>query len=326
MFYEARRAAWAEIDLGAIRDNYLALRRLAPGAAFVVCVKGDAYGHGLVRVSKTLADAGAEYLGVATLAEASALRAAGIGTPIVLFGAAPRENVPDILRERIIPVLTTYEDAQLLSEAAAQDPSGLRAEIFIAVETGMGRLGFLHSVKGFDQIREIYGMPGLCVKGIFSHFATADEADPAFALEQIARFDEFDKQLMLQGLDSGERTMANSAAIMNFPQAHYEIVRPGIALYGIYPSDAVDRSIVSLRPAMCVKADIVYLRNVPPGFSVSYGRRFVTQRPSAIGTIPIGYADGLPRCLTGNAWALVGGRRAPVVGTICMDLCMVDVT
>ncbi|MDR1797820.1 MAG: alanine racemase [Clostridiales Family XIII bacterium] len=326
MVYEARRAAWVEIDLGAITENFHSLRRLAFGCETIACVKADAYGHGLVKVSWELVKAGTEYLGVATIEEAMDLRAAGIPVPIVLFGAPPRENIKEALDQQVIPVITTYDDAQLLSEMAVRMDLPHDAEIFIAVETGMGRLGFLHTVKGLDQIREIYQMPKIKVKGIFSHFATADEPDPHFAIEQIERFGAFDKQLTMLGLDIGSRTMANSAAIMYFPQAHFEIVRPGISLYGLYPSEDVDKEILPLRPAMSVKANIVYLRNVPAGYSVSYGRRFVTQRPSTIGTIPIGYADGLSRSLTGKARVLVGGHFAPIVGTICMDQCMIDLT
>ncbi|MDR3305885.1 MAG: alanine racemase [Clostridiales Family XIII bacterium] len=327
MYNEGRRAAWVEIDLDSIVGNYLQIRKITPGCATIACVKADAYGHGLVKVAWELVKSGTEYLGVATLAEAVALRTAGIRTPIVLLSAVPRGNIKDVLDIGVIPVVTTFDDAQLLSEMVGRAGRKKPAEVFIAIETGMGRLGFLYTVKGIAQILQIQSdLPGVHIKGLFSHFATAEDENPSFALSQIDAFSAFENQLALSGLDPGARTMANSAAIMGFPEAHFEIVRPGLALYGMYPSEEMDKDVLPLKPAMSVKANIVYLRKVPPGFTVSYGRTFVTERDSLIGTLPIGYADGLPRNISGRGRVLIRGESAPIVGNICMDQCMIDVT
>jgi alanine racemase len=190
----------------------------------------------------------------------------------------------------------------------------------------MGRIGFLHTADTIAGLAEIARLPNLKIKGIFSHFATADEPDPRYAREQMARFTRFAADLRAAGVPIGYRTMANSAAIMNFPQSHYEGVRPGIVLYGHYPSKTVDRTDLPIWPAMSVKANIVLLKRVPAGFSVSYGAAFTTRRESLIGTLPLGYADGLSRSLSGKGRVLVNGCYAPIVGTICMDQCMIDVT
>ncbi|MCL2494019.1 MAG: alanine racemase [Clostridiales bacterium] len=329
MWGELKRAAWAEIDLAAIEHNFRALRALAPKSGFLCCVKADSYGHGAVPAARTLLSAGAESLGVATIEEAARLREAGISGPIVLLGATPRANAADILALGLTPVVTTPEDARLLSEAsqnAAQNaPLSAPVGIFLALETGMGRLGFLHEEAVLRDIQQVAALPGIHVWAFFSHFATAEEEDQSFALEQIERFDAFCAALRIRGVTAPVRTMANSAAILNFPQAQYELVRPGLALYGLYPAESL-RAKIDLRPAMRVRASIVCLRKVPVGFSVSYGRRFTTGRESLIGTLPIGYADGLPRAASGSARALVRGRSVPIVGSVCMDQCMIDVT
>ena len=320
-----KRAAWAEIDLSAVAHNFRALRALAPESRFICCVKADAYGHGAVPVARTLLSAGAEALGVATLEEAAQLRGSGISAPVALLSAAPRANAADILSLGVTPVVTTWEDARLLSEAVQSAAQSAPAEIFLALETGMGRLGFLREEAALRDIERVAALPGITIGAFFSHFATAEEEDQGFALAQIERFDAFCAALAARGVTAPQRTMANSAAILNFPQAHYELVRPGLALYGLYPAERL-RAKVELRPAMRIQAAISYLRRVPKGFTVSYGKRFVTERESLIGTLPAGYADGLPRALTGSARALVRGHSVPVVGTICMDQCMVDVT
>jgi alanine racemase len=326
MYNEARRAAWAEIRLSDIRENYKALRDLAKGSEVIAAIKADAYGHGAVKVAWELVKEGVNFLGVATLAEAVELRAAGISTPIVLFGATPRGNTKDILDLQVIPLITTFEDARLLSETAANVDSAKTVEVFVAAETGMGRLGFLNDEEGLQSIIAINDLPHMKIKGLFSHFATSDEQDTAYATEQIEKFLAFERRLETLGVTPNYRTMANSAAIVNFPQAHFNAVRPGLSLYGVYASPYVDKGKLPLKPAMSVKANIVYLRKTPPGFSVSYNRRFTTERESLIATLPLGYADGLPRSLTNKGRVLIKGMYAPIVGTICMDQCMIDVT
>jgi alanine racemase len=326
MYNELKRAAWAEIRLSDIRNNYRAIRDQAKDCDIIASVKADAYGHGAVKVAWELIKAGVNSLGVATLAEAAELRTAGIRTPLVLFGATPRGNTKDIADLRVIPVITTFEDARLLSETVERFYPSTTVEVFIGIETGMGRLGFLDDEEGMQAIIAIAGLSRLRIKGLFSHFATADEGDTDYASAQIEKFLAFERQLASFDIAPAYRSIANSAAIARFPEAHFEAVRPGLALYGLYPSEHVDKARLPLSPAMSVKCHIVYLKKTPPNFSVSYGRRFVTRRESLIATLPLGYADGLPRALTGKGRILVNGVYAPIVGTICMDQCMADVT
>jgi alanine racemase len=325
MFDEARRSVWMEISRGNIKDNYLAIRNLAKDCEIIACIKGDAYGHGIVKTAWALVREGVEYLGVATIDEAISLRSAGIRTNIVLLSPVPRGNTKDVIDLRLIPVITTFEDAKLLSDMV-QRTEAKDISYFIAVETGMGRLGFMHTTESFEDIIAISHLPGLTMLGVHSHFSSADESDLSFSLNQLEEYAAFVSHLQEVGIDTGKRSMANSAAIMALPDSHFDIVRPGIALYGIYPSDTIDKSIIGLKPAMTVKAHIVYLKKVPAGTPVSYGHKFITDRESLIATLPVGYEDGLPRNTFGKARILVRGHYAPIVGTICMDLCMADVT
>jgi alanine racemase len=321
-----KRAARVEIDLGALQKNFEAIRALAGDAAVVCSVKADAYGHGAVRASRALADAGADGFGIATIDEAAELREAGITKPIVMYGVCPRGAANDALELGILTVVTTYEDAKLLSEAAARRNEASPAEVILSVDTGMGRIGFLDNEDGAAQIARIAALPNIALSGIASHFATSDEEDTAYTREQIDRFNSFYAQLENTGLRPRIRSIANSAAIARFPEARFAAVRPGIALYGASPSDSVDSGVLPLAPAMSVKANLVYIKKAPAGCSISYGRRFRTERESLIATLPLGYADGLPRNLSGSGRVIIRGRYAPIVGSICMDQCMVDVT
>jgi alanine racemase len=326
MYNETRRAAWVEIDIGALNKNYRVLRALAGDSAFIAAVKADAYGHDAVKASWEFIKAGVEYLGVATLEEAVKLRQARIRTPIVLLGAAPRGNLKDILDLKVIPVITSYEDAALLSGAAVSFAGGKAVDIFLAAETGMGRLGVIFDEEGLSAAVSIARLPGVNILGILSHFSAADDDDPAFTLAQIERFDGIVSALAERGVRPKMRTIANSAGLMRYPQAHYEAVRPGIALYGLYPAPNMNDGMIELKPVMSVHANIVLLRRVPAGFPVSYGHSFITQRESLIGVLPLGYADGLPRVLSGRGRVIVNGVYAPLVGAISMDQTMIDLT
>jgi alanine racemase len=326
MYSETRRAAWVEINLEHIRQNFRALKQLVGGSRIIAAVKADAYGHGAVKTAWELVKEGTDYLGVATIEEAVELRRAGMRIPIVLLSAAPRENVKDILDLNLIPTVTTFEDARRLSDMAVNLQSSRRPEIFIALETGMGRLGFLDDEDNLQQIQAIAALPLLKIHGISSHFAASEEQDSTYSLAQIKRFLSFRSRLMDAGINPPIATMANSGAVIAYPQAHFDAVRPGLSLYGLYPAPTVNNGQLSLKPAMSLKANIVYLRKVPPGASISYGRKFTTGRESLIATLPLGYADGLPRSLNGRGRILVGGQYASIVGNICMDQCMADVT
>ncbi|MDR0817742.1 MAG: alanine racemase [Clostridiales Family XIII bacterium] len=325
MFNEGRRAAWVEIRLPNIVDNFLELRRLSAGSAVIASVKADAYGHGAVKVSWELVKNGVDYLGVATIEEAVALRSAGIRVPIILYSLAPRGNAKDLLDLGITPVISTYDDAVILQEAINVFALKKTVPVFIAIETGMGRLGFLGTKESMEQISHISNMPNIKIQGLFSHLASADSEDETYTNGQIDAMRRFESALAEYGVAPSFCTMANSAAVIKYPQAHFEAVRPGIALYGIYPEASLAGSI-SLEPAMSVRANIVFLKEVPAGFCVSYDMKWQAQRPSLIGTLPLGYADGLPRTLSGKGRVIVNGVYAPIVGNICMDQCMIDVT
>lgn len=315
-----------EISLGGIRENFRAIRSLAQGREMIACIKADAYGHGIVKVAWEYVREGAEYLGVATIDEAIALRSAGIRTKTVLMSPVPRGNPKDVIELDLIPVITTFEDAVLISNIAANIGAKKEIQFFLAIETGMGRLGFMPVTEAMDDIFKILSLPYLHMIGVYSHFATADEQDLSYARRQLDAFLTFAARLRDAGVSVGKRTIANSAAIMALPESLLDIVRPGITLYGLYPSKTMDRSVLPLKPVMSVKANIVYIKTVPPGFTVSYGSHFVTERESVIATLPVGYGDGLPRAMSGKGRILVRGQYAPIVGTICMDMCMADVT
>ncbi|PKM84500.1 MAG: alanine racemase [Firmicutes bacterium HGW-Firmicutes-11] len=318
------RPVWAEIDLTCIDHNIKAIRDMVGETEIFGVVKADGYGHGAVEVSRVLLKNGVSTLAVATLSEAIALRNAGFTCPIVMLGLTPGIYHEEILRYDITPVLASYMDTRVLSSLAVE--ARKTVEILIAVETGMGRVGFLQGKDSITEILGIQSLPNIKIKGIFSHFATADEADKTYAKQQLASFHRFRKELETAGVRVDFLTHANSAGLLELPESRLDAVRPGIILYGCYPSAEVDRNLIDLRPAMSLKANIVFLKKVPPGFSVSYGRKFVTERESMIATLPLGYADGYPRFLSGKGRVLVHGQYAPVVGNICMDQCMIDVT
>ncbi|MDR0852387.1 MAG: alanine racemase, partial [Clostridiales Family XIII bacterium] len=259
MYNDTRRAAWVEIDLGKITDNYKALSGLAPGAKTIPCLKADAYGHGAIKVAWELIKAGADYIGVATLFEAVELRQAGIGKPIVLLGPTPRGNTRDVIDLNILSIITTYEDAWLLSETATRIAPGKTIDVFIALDTGMGRIGFLFTEKDLDQITQIAALPNLKITGLLSHFSAADEEDLSFSEYQLGRLKRFEEVLADRGIRPEMTTIANSAGIIHLPASHLSAIRPGISLYGFAPNEDIPVQTITLEPAMQVKANIVFL-------------------------------------------------------------------
>jgi alanine racemase len=324
MLKETLRPVWAEIDLASIKHNITEIKRRVGNTPIIGVVKADGYGHGAVEVSKVLLNNGVSALAVATLSEAIQLRNAGITVPVIMLGLTPWHYQKILIEYDITPVVASYSDTRALSAMAVK--AGKAVEVLIAVETGMGRIGFMPSKESVNEIIGINNLPNIRIKGIFSHFSSADEKDKSYTFQQIENFNRFYQDLEAAGISIKFRTHANSAATMEVPEAWFDAVRPGIILYGCYPSNEVDKSLLSLKPAMTLKASIVFLKRVPAGTSISYGRKFVTERESVIATIPIGYADGYPRLLSGKGRVLIRGQYAPVVGNICMDQCMVDVT
>lgn len=324
MYQEALRPVWAEINLSNLDYNIKQIRQKVGDKEIIGVVKADGYGHGSVAVSKVLLENGVRTLAIATLQEAITLREAGITCPIIMLGITPEMYADTLLKYEITPVTSSYENAAAISEAAKA--AGKIIEVFVAVDTGMGRIGFLPDDEAVEEFKKICKLTNLKIKGLFSHFATADEKDKTYAEQQLAHYNNIYDKLKKADLDIPVRTFANSAAIMEIPAAHFDMVRPGIVLYGCYPSSEVDRDQLSIKPVMSVKANIVHLKRVQPGFSVSYGRKFTTHRESLIATLTLGYADGYPRYLSGKGRVIVNGVYAPVVGNICMDQCMIDVT
>lgn len=324
MWEEALRPVWAEINLSNLDYNIKQIKQKVGDKEIIGVVKADGYGHGSVEVSKVLLDNGVKTLAIATLQEAITLRESGITCPIIMLGITPEMYVDTLLKYDITPVTSSFENAEAISEAAKAANKTIAA--FVAVDTGMGRIGFLTDEKSLEGFKKISKLSNLKIKGLFSHFATADEMDKTYAKQQLSHYNDIYEKLKQAGVDIPYRTFANSAAIMEIPAAHFDAVRPGIVLYGCYPSQEVDRNQLSIKPVMSVKANIVHLKKVPPGFCVSYGRKFITERESLIATLTLGYADGYPRYLSGKGRVIINGVYAPVAGNICMDQCMIDVT
>ncbi|MBE7044412.1 MAG: alanine racemase [Ruminococcaceae bacterium] len=319
---------WAEINLDALSENIRAIRNLVKKSTKILAVvKADAYGHGVLESAKTLLENGADYLGVASLDEGIQLRRHGISAPILILGAIEKHCAETVVCEDLIPAVFDSEMARAISEAAQR--IGTLAKIHIKVDTGMSRIGFVAGVDDdavSKEILEISKMPGILIEGIFSHFATADEADDSYMRLQLSRFLKICTMLEENGLEIPIRHIANSGAIMMYPETHLDMVRAGIILYGLYPSSEVDRSRLDLKPVMAVKSRITMIKELEENRGVSYGKVYITSQNTRVATVPIGYADGYTRTLSGRAQMIAKNKKVPVIGRICMDQCMIDVT
>lgn len=326
---------WAEIDLKAIAHNVSELRRITqPESRLMAVVKANGYGHGAIEVAQCALQNGATTLGVARIEEGIRIREAGIQAPILIFGYTLPEQTADLLEHDLKPCIYTAASARQFSATAAS--LGKKIKVHLKVDTGMGRLGQLlqnfksddSTAVNTDAIEEtltIAALDSLELEGICTHFATADSSDKTYAEKQLHLFINYLKRLHQAGLKPSIRHAANSAALIDMPQSHFDMVRPGIAIYGLYPSDDVQKKKISLKPAMTLKARIIHLKQVPAGFKVSYGSTYETQKPTTIATVPVGYADGLNRLLSSCGQMLVHGQRVPIIGRVCMDLTMLDV-
>ena len=310
-----------KIDLDAIAENMDAIREKA-GVPVMAVVKADAYGHGAVQVARLLQGKCAFFC-VSSILEAMELRQAGLTTPILILGYTPVEAFPTAIREGIRPTIYRLEDAEALSKAAQL--LELPARFHFAVDTGMSRIGFQVTESDADVCARIASLPGLYAEGLFSHFATADCADLSRAEAQAQRFAEFDEMLRVRGVKIPIRHLNNSAGLMNFATP-YEMVRSGIITYGMYPSDEVDPGLLALRPALQWLSRVTHVKTLPAGREISYGGTYVTKSDTVVATIPVGYADGYRRNLSGKFYVLIRGQKAPILGRICMDQMMVDVT
>lgn len=340
------RGAIAEIDLNAIAGNLRVIKKISNNSPIIAVVKADAYGHGAVEISKRLVNEGVEYLAVAFTEEAKELRDAGINIPIlVLFD----HDIEDIVKYNLIPVIHDKKTALFLSKEA--EKNNKEVNVHVKIDTGMGRLGL--TTNAAKDVLEIANLKGINIDGLMSHFSEADLADATFTMMQIEQFKAVRKELLNNDLNIRLFHIANSAAVMTLPESHFDAVRPGLMLYGYSPMrqlavrpastvGTVDKSQQSnlplpsftgiqtlnseLIPVMTVKAKILALRRLPAGTPISYGRTFITKRDSLIGVMQLGYADGFSRRFSNNAEVLVRGKRASIVGRVCMDLSMIDLT
>ena len=322
------KRTWAEIDLDALAHNYHILRKqMGPAARFMGVVKADAYGHGAIHIAQTLEALGAEYLAVSNMDEARELRSAGVACPILQLGVTPVEQTPLALENRITQAIWS-EDAAFAFAQAAENAGG-RLRVHLKLDTGMSRLGFPCDEERFETSLEaicrVCGLPGLDVEGIFTHFAVSDEPDEgsrAYTLLQRQRFQNMVEQLARRGCTFSIRHCSNSGAVASYPEYADDMCRPGLVTYGV--GDQADA--LNLRPVMTLKAVVGAVNQFGPGVSVSYGRTFRTEKSSRLGVLPIGYADGLHRILSNRwrVWTPCG--MAPIVGRICMDMCMIDLT
>lgn len=310
-----------KIDLDLIEQNFEAVRQKA-GVPVMAVIKADAYGHGAAQVGRALRDKCA-FFGVSSIHEALELRQAGLTTPILILGQTPENAFPTAIAQGIRPAIYHAAAAQALSRAAVT--AGVEAPFHFAVDTGMSRIGFQVTEEDADICAALARLPGIRAEGIFSHFATADSADLTRSRAQAEKFDRFVAMLEARGVHIPIRHLDNSAGLMNFPN-HYEMVRSGIVTYGMYPSDEVPRERLALKPALQWLSRVTHIKTLEPGREVSYGGTYVTTVPTTVATIPVGYADGYRRGLSGKFHVLIRGHRAPILGRVCMDQMMVDVT
>ena len=315
---------YADIDLDIISDNVDALMKLTPeGTGAVAVVKADGYGHGDVAVAKAVYSKVCMYA-VATLDEAVNLRENGIDKPILILGFVNVDEYETLLRNEVTATVFDYETAAELDEVAGR--LGKKALCHIKVDTGMRRIGLEPDKSGVEIVKNIKKLGNLDVKGIFTHFATSDEADKSKSERQLHKFNSFVDMLKNEGITFQYVHCANSAAVIDMPDTYKDMVRLGIAMYGRYPSTEVDMERVQLKPALKLMSHVTYVKEVPEGEEVSYGGTFVTKRPSVIATVSVGYGDGYPRALSSKGYVLINGKKAPIIGRVCMDQMMVDVT
>jgi len=317
------RATRAIIDLGAISHNVAAIRRkIGDQKGLMAVVKADGYGHGAVEVSRTALRSGADSLAVAIPEEAQQLREAGIEAPILVLGLIQPDEAWKVVNSRSDQTVSSIALLEALDWEAGK--ASTQVNVHVKVETGLGRIGLEpHDAAAFLRRARTYR--NLKVAGLFSHFSAADERDKTFSRHQLQLFEEAMREIEHAGIELPQRHMANSAATLDLPESYYDVVRPGLIIYGLYPSAEVSHSI-DVKPAMTLKTRICYLKTVPPGTPISYGRTFVTRKQTRVATLPLGYGDGYRRALANKGEVLVRGRRVPVMGRICMDMCMIDVS
>ncbi len=317
---DAVRPTHVEVDLGQLAQNLAAIRRHVGGARVMTILKANAYGHGLVPVARHMVECGADYLGVAFLEEGILLRREGITTPILVLGGIAGEQIPLFLKHDLTITAPSVEKLRLIDEAAAAQ--GVKARVHLKIDTGMERIG-IHYYSAGQLLEASLQCRHVEVEGIYSHFANADAADLSHARLQLERFLEVLTFYEKRSLPMPLRHIANSAGLLQMPESHLDLVRPGILLYGVYPSLECARTI-AVKPALTWKSRVAYFKVVQPGHPVSYGSSWQSDHPVRVVTVPVGYGDGYFRALSNKAQVIIRGRRHPTVGRVCMDALMVN--
>lgn len=316
----------AVVSLDAIAHNFEEMRKnIAADTKIMAVIKADGYGHGAQAIAMLIHDY--PYIwgfAVATPEEAIELRDSGVTKPVLILGLVFEEYFPELISRDISLTVAGFSMAEKLDQEAGRQKK--KVHIHLAVDTGMSRIGFADNEESVEEIRKIAGLENVRIEGMFTHFARADEKDKAPATAQLRRYLKFSELLENAGVRIPLRHCSNSAGIIRMPEANLNIVRAGITIYGIYPSSQVERDIVKLTPAMELISHLTFVKDIPVGTAVSYGGTFVAEKPVRVATVPVGYADGYPRSLSGKGWVLIHGKRAPILGRICMDQFMVDVT
>lgn len=324
---ESYQRVWAEVDLDAIWENMVHMKEnIAEKTKILAVIKTDGYGHGGVPIAKMLEQLDFMFgYAAATYEEAHVLREAGVKKPILILGYTFPYCYEELIREEIRPAVYRRDTVEELAAAAAK--VGKKAKVHIKVDTGMGRIGITPDEEGLEFVRFLIEHPELEVEGIFTHFAKSDETDKTSANHQLELFQDFIKKIQTElGITIPVKHCSNSAAILEMPQANMDMVRAGITTYGLYPSEEVSKDIVPLRAAMSLYSHIVYCKTIHAGQSVSYGGLFTAQKDTRVATIPVGYGDGYPRSLSGKGYVLIHGKKAPILGRVCMDQFMVDIS
>ena len=319
------RPVYLEINLDNLISNYNEIRKIVNSNTKIMpVIKANAYGHGSIELAKLYEQIGADRLAVSIITEAVELRKAGIKLPIQLLSYTPEWQLELVVNNDIIQGIYSYKDAKLLSDVAKA--KGKIAKIHIKIDSGMGRIGFLPNEDSIAEIVKISELPNIEIEGMFTHFAKADEKDKTFTRIQYERFKWVSDKLEEKDINLKIKHVSNSASIIDLPEYNLDLVRPGIILYGFYPSEDVKKDNINLKQAMTLKAKISKIKTVPKATGISYGHIYSTDKESLIATIPIGYADGYTRMLTGKGYVCIKDKRVPIVGRICMDQMMVDVT
>lgn len=321
---EHLRPCYAEINLDNLRHNFREVKKLVKDKKIFGVIKADGYGHGVIEIARVLKQEGVDAFAVAVITEAIELRRNGFMEEILVLGYTPSTFSDTIVENNISQTIFDYESAKSLSKEAKKQEK--IAKIHIKIDTGMGRIGLLDNDNIVKEIEEIKALPNIKIEGIFSHFSTSDEKDKTFSYNQLEKFNSVIKKLEKGKIDIKTKHMSNSGAIVDIEEAYFDAVRPGILLYGYYPSDEVRKERINLKPVMTLKTNIVHIKEIEKGTPISYGRKYIAKSKIKVATIPIGYADGFSRLFFNKGNVIINGILCPVIGTICMDQCMVDIS